>query len=154
MNRWFTMPMRACRNRWPNDSIVYRSVHHPRPNKELPSSKLDIIYTWCLMINVRDLGHFHRFAKDPDGSLGILIARGVRGGIYLMGLTPNGAAHRQTSLKPGKEHKSFHLLMGPSRWGFFFSLFTETWLTAFPLSRLGRPSWFNRGHPRFKFYYS
>ncbi|XP_057375054.1 tyrosine-protein phosphatase non-receptor type 13-like [Daphnia carinata] len=42
-----------------------------------------------------------RFSKDPDGSLGILIARGVRGGIYLMGLTPNGAAHRQTSLKPG-----------------------------------------------------
>merc|ERR1740128_917866 len=41
------------------------------------------------------------FSKDPDGSLGILIARGIRGGIYLMGLTPNGPAQRQTSLKPG-----------------------------------------------------
>lgn len=42
-----------------------------------------------------------RFNKDADGSLGILIARGIRGGIYLMGINPNGPAHRQTSLQPG-----------------------------------------------------
>ena len=43
----------------------------------------------------------YRFNKDADGSLGILIARGIRGGIYLMGINPNGPAHRQTSLQPG-----------------------------------------------------
>jgi len=57
----------------------------------------------------------YRFNKDADGSLGILIARGIRGGIYLMGINPNGPAHRQTSLQPGTVQ---HFIVYKANWQF------------------------------------
>ena len=95
---------KAFLSHWLSVSIVYPSLLHFQCREEespLGKNKFNTAFSLCYH-RVCLICILNRFAKDPDGSLGILIARGVRGGIFLMGLTPNGPAHRQTSLKPGK----------------------------------------------------